>query len=170
MSILSYLGHARKHVEDLKLSVDSAQIMEQVGSIADGDTSSGAVETKIELVARYLQRLEDKANPGVDETISLARMGIRAGVFDEDLDEMISLLNRRREVIAARRVADLEVGQHILISDTCRPKMLAGEPVEIVGFEGDKVKVRLRHTYSSKWRAGNVITLPRTLVGKVIPL
>lgn len=170
MSILSYLGQARKQTEKHNLGSNSAKVLDLVGEIADQDFYSGEADIKIELIGHLLANVESASKPSVEEIASLTRLMIRTGAFDTSLEELSSLIARRREVVASERVASLEVGQHILISQQCRPKMLAGEPVEIVGFDGDKVKVRLRHTYSSKWRAGNVITLPRTLVGQTLEL
>ena len=164
----TFIGLARKEASENRLNADHSQVMEIIGLIAEEDYSSGPASTKIQLAAALLARVEADAVPGVDEVLKLTRIGIKAGLFDTSIEETISLLTRRRDALAAQRVSELEVNAFIKISDTCRPKMLAGERVQVTGFDGDKVKVRLLRSYSQKWREGNIITLPRTLVGEVV--
>lgn len=100
--------------------------------------------------------------PIVPEELMLA---IRSGQLDDHLDSIDRWRRLRIEAKAIERVSTLAIGDKIRISYTVRPQLLAGALCTVSGFEGDKVCVILEHTQSQKWRAGNSITLPRTLVG-----
>lgn len=95
-------------------------------------------------------------------------MAIQSGMFDGDLEIIGDVISRRRSAVAALKVSTLSIGQKVRVSDTVRPALLAGALCEVIGFEGRKVKVRLEVTRSSKWRAGNTVTLPPELVGDVL--
>lgn len=94
---------------------------------------------------------------------------IKSGGFDAHIDSIAREVKGRQAILKLRMLSDLHVGDFIMISQQCRPRMLAGEIAELTEVLPDgKFKVRLRHTYSQKWRAGNVITLPQSLVSRRI--
>lgn len=97
---------------------------------------------------------------------SMLMLAVRSGALDDHLDDLVRWVRLRKESLALDRLLELEVGQVIRISNTVRPKLLAGVPCKIVSFEsGDKVKVELLQTASDKWRRGNIVTLSKSLVG-----
>lgn len=100
------------------------------------------------------------------------RQMIYEGGLDERLDELALVINHRRNFVrqtaAALNVQKLQPGDDIIISQNCKPKMLAGIRVTYIGRRASKLEVRLLHTYSPKWRQGSTMRIPQTLVGKVI--
>ena len=94
---------------------------------------------------------------------------IQSGGFDDRIEAIAREVKSRQQILKLRMLVDLHVGDHVFISQSCRPKMLAGAVVELVEAMPDgKYKVRLTSTYSPKWRYGNIITVPQSLIaGKV---
>lgn len=103
--------------------------------------------------------------PSGADLLELASMAITAGMFDEQLPQLERLIHLRKDVIASELVASLNIGDKVTIAEHVRPKLLGGLRCEVTGFEGSSVKVRLLDYGSAKWRTGQTITLPRTLVG-----
>ena len=97
-------------------------------------------------------------------------VGIASGVLDAELDNIESALQRRRAFLASEKIASLTVGDVFAISDSVRPKLLAGSYLRVVEFVGiDKVKGEILHyTGSQKWRQGMRITVPKSLIGRKI--
>lgn len=93
-------------------------------------------------------------------------IAIRAGLIDHMFDDITSAIQRRKALLAAEKLSELSIGDRIDISASVRPQLLAGCPCEVTSFEGgDKVKVRLLATRSSKWRSGMIVTLDKGLIG-----
>lgn len=92
---------------------------------------------------------------------------IKAGMLDGHLEEIQHEVTVRQRVAQMKIATELKSGDHVRVSKSCRPKMLAGTTVEFVGLseEPGKIRVRLLGTYSQKWRKGNVITMPFALIG-----
>lgn len=141
--------------------------------MTDRDTSGHAPltddEVRASLTPEALEVLTKSIRAEVArEMPSFIRIGISSGSYDEMLTEIESLVRRRNAVLASQKVASLSIGQRIYISESVRPKLLAGAACEVIDFEGtDKVKVRLLVTRSDRWREGNIFTLGKTLVGDV---
>ena len=144
---------------------DIARMSEE---ITNEDWYFGPLEDKLKLIVRLAERLADDAaaatTPKFDpEMIDLA---IQSGMVDHRLDVISSVIDRRKSLLATEKLASLTIGQRITISDSVTPKLLAGCPCEVVGFEtGDKVKVRLLATRSYKWQLNQIVTLPKSLIG-----
>lgn len=99
-------------------------------------------------------------------TPELVELAIAAGMVDDRLEMVQSALDRRKAYIASEKLANLSVGDRIHIAGSVRPALLGGASCDVIGFEGtDKVKVKLLYSYSSKWRAGMTVTLPKSLIG-----
>jgi hypothetical protein len=98
-------------------------------------------------------------------TPALLQMALGTGMLDANLSDITRWARLRQEAVGAQRAASLSIGDRITISHTVSPKLLAGCPAEVTGFEGSKIKVRLLATRSSKWYQGSTVTLPRTLIG-----
>jgi hypothetical protein len=94
------------------------------------------------------------------------RKALRAGELDDFLDEIGELLLDRRRTMIARHIP--HPGDIIIISRSCKPKMLAGAHVIFRGMAQSRLKVELQQTYSPKWTKGKTIRIPATLVGEVI--
>lgn len=137
--------------------------------ILNEDWHFGPLEDKLRLIVRLAERLAEDAatatKPKFDpEMIDLA---IQSGMVDHRLEAISSVIQRRQGLLASERLAKLEVGQRITISQQVTPKLLAGCPCEVVGFEGsEKVKVRLLATRSYKWQLNQIVTLPKSLIGE----
>jgi hypothetical protein len=89
---------------------------------------------------------------------------LRDGIFDSKMDELSREVDTRKQMLKLRRVSEVHAGDIIYISQNCRPRMLAGQAVEVVGMDNGKIRVKLLTTYSAKWRIGNIITIPPSLM------
>lgn len=96
------------------------------------------------------------------------REAIHSGQLDDYLDEIsVQIFNRRRRA-GMQKSYQLEEGDTIIISATCKPKLMANAQVIFRGRDASKLKVELQRTYSQKWRKGNIIRIPTSLIGDVI--
>lgn len=147
---------------------DLEDIKRYAGRIAQNDEERyGRTSTMVELVERLCDRVADEAaKPKIKLDGNLARTIIQSGIADDDLPLIQQSIRHRQEVIGAMRLNDLNPGDQFFISHDVRPRLLAGVRVEVVAFEGDKVKGIIKSwTGSPKWREGSQITLPKTLIG-----
>lgn len=92
-------------------------------------------------------------------------LAIASGLVDHLLDDIVSAVQRRRSLLATEKLSVIQIGDRITISANVKPKLLAGCPCEVVGFDGEKIKVRLLASRSDKWRNGNTITISKGLIG-----
>lgn len=141
---------------------DVQDIARLAQEITEGDFYHGPMETKLQLMVALAERIA-KAQEFKPEVIEL---GIKCGMVDHMLPQIQSALDRRKGLLASERLNALEIGQRITVSDSVRPKLLAGCPCEVLGFEGESVKVKLLATRSDKWRLGMTVTLPKSLIGE----
>lgn len=95
------------------------------------------------------------------------RRAIMGGEVDEYLEEISMAVMNRRQTAAKQLSYTLELGDFIIISSTCKPKMLQRQLVIFRGWDASKLRVELTQTYSQKWRKGMVIRIPAVLVGGV---
>lgn len=130
--------------------------------ISESDFSHGSLEDKLYLMVR----LADRAASGTEFKPEIIELAIKSGMADHLLDEIKSAVARREGLLASERLNALSIGQRITISDSVRPKLLAGCPCEVTGFQGESVKVTLLATRSDKWRLGMTVTLPKSLIGE----
>lgn len=72
---------------------------------------------------------------------------IAAGRYDDVLDRIIDGAVARRRLVsdaqAAETLATLELNDEIEFTDKVSPKYLRGKRAQIVGFEGETIKVRM---------------------------
>jgi hypothetical protein len=101
-------------------------------------------------------------------TYPMIRDAIYHGELDDYLDELSAQIFNRRRRAGQQKSYELELGDIIVISNNCKPKLLANTQVIFRGREASKLKVELTRTVSQKWRRGSIIRIPVSLVGDVI--
>lgn len=96
---------------------------------------------------------------------------IAAGEYDEYLDRIIhGAVNRQRLVRdgeAAERLAIMERRDVVQFTNDCTPQYLRGARAVVVGFENDKVIVRMLETRSrgsKSFRQGARLVAPATIL------
>jgi hypothetical protein len=98
-------------------------------------------------------------------------LNIAAGYYDSDLDRIVNGAHARRQLVrasnAAEMMATLEVNDEIVFTDTISPKYLKGKRAVVVGFDGDRINVRLLeyiHRGRTVHRTGTRYTCVPTVV------
>lgn len=91
---------------------------------------------------------------------------ITGGALDDDLDVLIAAAQSRRNLVAERKALNLEPGDQFFIQNIS-PKKLEAALVEFVEHDGTSVKTKLVHSIDSRYRAGYVLLLRRSHVGRV---
>ena len=91
---------------------------------------------------------------------------IMNGRFDSQLNQLISLIQQRRTLIAAQLLTMLQPGDTVRFNMSTRPKYLRGRSATVQRISGDKAFVTLT-TGVGKYRAGSPIGTPATLLERV---
>lgn len=106
--------------------------------------------------------------PNVDP-LTTVRLIIQTGIADDNLDEIIGMIRRRKDLLAAEKVATLAEGDEIYLVDEIKPKLLAHAKCRIKAFlPNGKIEVTLLEDRGAerRWRYGNTVTIFRSHVGE----
>lgn len=94
-------------------------------------------------------------------------LSIRLGQLDNQLDDMVRWIQLRREVIANDMVAQLKVGDKVVLTNIS-PQLLDGCVVQVKEFDGAWIRCELlSHTGSHKWHRGKTVRIRRGHVGAI---
>lgn len=90
---------------------------------------------------------------------------LNAGDFDDYLKILERSVAVRRDQVQRALAASLCIGDQIRLTTKVKPALLAGIVVDITDIQaGGKITVRLRRTYSTKWRQGGLVIIPASLI------
>ena len=91
---------------------------------------------------------------------------ILAGDFDANLGSMLQAIQLRQEQIKSKSLASLKVGDVIRLSNSTRPRYLAGVSGTITNFKRTKIVIDLEYPVTGpqgkRWQHN--ITVPTSLV------
>lgn len=81
------------------------------------------------------------------------KFAVAAGLYDKDLDVIVSTVQARRQLLDAQRnaelVASLTVGDRVRVQRTS-PKLFNGKIGTVCGFDGERVKVDMGQVYRAR--------------------
>lgn len=97
----------------------------------------------------------------------LVIQAINLGMLDEDLDQIRETLNSRRDLVASRKALSLDSGDEFLIVNI-KPKMLEGEHVKLLGFDGQWLDCEFISYPPGKYRQGQKVKLRHSHVGAIV--
>ena len=94
----------------------------------------------------------------------LSRRDILNGAYDDQLEDILDALKRRKEILATQSFWELKVGDKIRFVNSIRPTYLAGLEATVTEKRTKKLGVKLDHPVG---RFYGTITVPPSLVEKI---